>query len=124
MTGNELKLFSILNQPQSLSDYYIFPQLHLSTLLQVKDGVADMQGKFAWINKLYVDFAIFNKDPLEPKLIIELNDQTHEWNSRKARDEFVRQALAETNIQFLEIKTVELTKPVELLSKIKSLLSP
>jgi hypothetical protein len=122
LTGNELKLFSILTQSQLFSDYYIFPQLHLSTLLKVKGDARDMQGKFDWINKLNIDFAVFSKDPLEPALIIELNDQTHDWGSRKARDEFVRKALVETNIEFMEVAVVELTKPTELISKIESAL--
>lgn len=107
LTGNELKLFSILENNEALKDYYVFPQLHLSTILEVKDDTNDLAGKFDWLNKLFVDFVIFDKD-MNPRLIIELNDSTHSWKSRKARDEFVRKALTENNFNFIELRTTDL----------------
>lgn len=50
---------------------------------------------------------IFDKE-MNPKLIIELNDSTHSWKSRKARDEFVRKALTENNFNFIELRTTDL----------------
>jgi hypothetical protein len=117
LTGNELKLFSILRDNSTLNDFYIFPQLHLSTILEVKDDTNDLAGKFDWLNKLFVDFVIFDKE-MNPKLVIELNDSTHTWKSRKARDEFVRKALTENNIPLIEFKTNDLVNPINVANKI------
>ena len=122
LTGNERKLCSLLKDSPELRNFHIFPQLHLSTILEVKDEANDLAGKFDWINKLYVDFVIFDKE-MNPLLVIELNDSTHLWNSRKSRDEFVRKALEENNFQFLELRTIDLTNPNKLREKMVVFLS-
>lgn len=123
LTGGEKKLFSLLQSSALLSNYYIFPQLHLSTLLEVKDDAKDMQGKFEWLNKLYVDFIIFDKEKIEPVLVIGLNDQTHQWGSRKARDEFVRKALDENGIPLITIKTNDIADFAKIEDKIAEVLA-
>lgn len=106
LTKNEKDLFLLLHSLEELQNFYIFPQLHLSTLLQVKDEARDMMGKFEYINKLFVDFVIFDKN-LNPVVVIELNDQSHLWNSRKSRDQFVVKALEDSNIPLLTINTID-----------------
>lgn len=102
LTQVEQELFNSLNSLQILQSYHIFPQLHLSTLLQVKPDAKDLMGKFEYINKLFVDFVIFDKN-LNPVVVIELNDRTHLWNSRKSRDEFVAQTLQSSGIPLLTL---------------------
>ena len=108
LTLNEKELFLILQDLTANSNYLVFPQLHLSTLLQVKEESNDLTGKFEWLNKLFVDFVIFDKQNLQPLLVIELNDSTHLWNNRKARDQFVKKSLKDNNIPFLAIETQSL----------------
>lgn len=108
LTLDEKELFLILQNLTVNSNYLVFPQLHLSTLLQVKDESNDLTGKFEWLNKLFVDFVIFDKQDLQPKLVIELNDKTHLWDNRKARDQFVKKTLEENHIPFLAIETESL----------------
>lgn len=104
LTQNEQRLFLLLKSLSVLQNYYIFPQLHLSTLLQVKNEAKDMMGKFEYINKLFVDFVIFDKN-LNPVVVIELNDLSHNWSSRRSRDQFVTKALEENNIPLLTLTT-------------------
>lgn len=122
LTGSEKKLFLLLQNSDLLKNYYIFPQLHLSTLLRVKDDARDIQGKFEWLNKLYVDFVIFDREKIEPAIVIELNDQTHQWNSRKARDEFVKKALDENGIPLIVIQTNDLADFDQIESRIEKIL--
>lgn len=103
LTILEKKLFILLQEYVVDKEILIFPQLHLSTLLEVKEDNNDLVGKFNWINKLYVDFVLFDKNTIQPLLVIELNDSTHFWNTRKARDEFVKKALNSNNINLLTI---------------------
>lgn len=104
LTLDEKELFLIL-QDLTAGNYLVFPQLHLSTLLQVKEESKDLSGKFEWLNKLFVDFVIFDKQTIQPRLVIELNDKTHLWGNRKARDQFVKKSLEDNNIPFLAIET-------------------
>ena len=108
LTLDEKELFLILQNLTVNSNYLVFPQLHLSTLLQVKEESNDLAGKFEWLNKLFVDFVLFDKKDLQPRLVIELNDSTHLWGNRKARDQFVKKSLEENNIPFLVIETESL----------------
>jgi len=68
LTLDEKKLFLILQNLNLNSNYLVFPQLHLSTLLQVKEEFNDLAGKFEWLNKLFVDFVIFDKQDVQPIL--------------------------------------------------------
>lgn len=114
LSDPELKLFNLLNSLNFNNEFYIFPQLHLSTLLMVKNEAIDMKGKFDWLNSLYVDFVLFDKKSMEAKLVIELNDKTHFWNNRKARDEFVEKSLTENGIPFLKLSFFDLDHPNEI----------
>ena len=100
---SERSFYKILDSlvPQN---YYIFPQVSLNSLLKV-----DKQGKEYWqyINKIKqksVDFVIVAKDNFDPKLVIELDDFFHNYQSRIERDEFVNEALNEAEIKYLRIK--------------------
>ncbi|NMB57521.1 DUF2726 domain-containing protein [Candidatus Beckwithbacteria bacterium] len=103
LTPNEKHVFEKLQELECLKNLYIFSQLHLSTFLGVKEEANDLRGKFDWINKLFVDFVIFDNSFTKPLLVIELNDSTHKWSNRKARDEFIRSALDNNNIKMLTI---------------------
>jgi hypothetical protein len=122
LTAPERELFLLLQKCINSDQHLIFPQLHLSTLLVVKDETADLQGKFDWLNRLFVDFVIFKKDSIEPALVIELNDSTHFWNNRKARDQFVKKALEDNGIKLLTIETNQLNDKAKLEAVIKNAL--
>jgi hypothetical protein len=120
LSGAEKVLYTILSNDEDLSRYLIIPQLHLCTMLSVKDDTYDLIGKFDWLNRLYTDFFLFDKDKMEPILAIELNDSTHKWNGRKSRDEFVKKALEENGIPLVVIVTDELPNHEKVLQKIKA----
>lgn len=123
LTSSEKELFKILQSSEIEDAYFIFPQLHLSTLLEVKDDLIDLRGRFDWLNKLYVDFVLFDRRNLEPRLVIELNDSTHKWKSRRTRDEFVKTALQKNNIPLLELETESLSKTDEVVKAVQNSIS-
>ncbi len=122
LTSPEKILFEILRDIAIDKNFYVFPQLQLSKMLYVQDDVNDIREKFDWINKLSIDFVIFNAS-LEPLLAIELNDKTHAWINRKARDQFVIKSLEENNIPFLTIATDLLNNKEQVVAEILSQLS-
>jgi hypothetical protein len=122
MTNAEKKLFSILSELASLKDHHIFPQVAVSSLVAVKDDANDILGKFDWVSKYCVDFVICDKTNILPLLVIELNDSSHKFNFRKARDEFLSTALANANIKLLFLDVKDLPNPEKIDSKIKNLI--
>lgn len=125
LTPNEKKLYSILNLVPDFKErgIIVVPQVHLSSLLETKDDMKDLQGKFDAIHRLYVDFVLFNSN-FEPLLVIELNDRTHLWNNRKARDEFVTMALEQVGIPLLAVKTNDMPNVQLLEEKIFEKIQP
>lgn len=118
LTFSEKALYKILEEYVKDKNILIFPQLHLSSFLEINEDNNDLLGKFNWINKLSVDFALFDKQSIQPLLIIELNDPTHFWNSRKTRDEFVSNALKANDIQLLTFKNDDIIRKDLLFSQL------
>ena len=114
LTNNEKRLFSVLQKICQDQKLILVPQPHLSTFLQVKDNGKDLLGKFEWLNKYFVDYAIFNYHLDRPLLIIELNDRTHLWNHRRARDEFVSHVLRQNHIPLLTLLNTDILQPKRL----------
>lgn len=102
-TPTEKHFLENLKKLSALRNLEIFPQVHLSTFMQVKDDVYDIGGKFDIVNKLFVDFAVFDHSYTNPLLVIELNDRSHTFTSRIRRDEFVNRALESVNIPILSV---------------------
>lgn len=106
LTTSEMIFFRVILQ--IINDrYFIFPQIHLASILQIKKGEFDRKNWKRYFNKLIqksFDFVIFKRDTLEPLLVIELDDSTHSQFQRVKRDLFVDQALRAAQIPILHIK--------------------
>jgi len=85
-------------------EYYIFPQVHLASILGVKSGTGNWQGLMNKINKKSVDFVIFDKQYIQPLLAIELDDSSHNFSRRRERDRFVDEVLKGTNLAILHVR--------------------
>ncbi len=102
MTRPEGQFFNILKELLE-DNYYIFTQVHLSTILDHKVRGQNWRGAFSHINSKSVDYVISDKF-FRPLLVIELDDISHERKDRKKRDEIVENILENTGIPFLRIK--------------------
>lgn len=96
MTEAEQKMFKKLEQEYG-NQYYIFPQINLDKLIEVTDE-KNFYHYFNQINRRSVDFVLADKQTLETKQLIELDDSTHLQQKRKQRDQFVNQLLSKLNI--------------------------
>ena len=85
MTAAEERCFRILDETFS-QKFYIFPQVHLSKLLDHKVKGQKYYGAFLHINSKSVDFVLCRKTNLEPVCAVELDDYTHNYKNRKERD--------------------------------------
>lgn len=101
--------------------YRIFPQVHLSSILDNKIVGQNWNGAFRHINQKSVDFVLCDKEYISPKLVIELDDKTHERQNRKDRDSEVERILTDVGLPFLRLKNSGSFNPEELLNEINSI---
>lgn len=67
--------------------YYIFPQVHLSAVLDHKVPNGQYwKAAFKHVNSKSVDYVLCDKSSLSPIVAIELDDWSHGRNDRKERD--------------------------------------
>jgi len=108
MSPNENKLFTVLTSLPSLNNFQIFPQVPYSAIINVDPELYDLEGHFYIINSYRSDFVICDKENSTPLVVIELNDASHFYSHRKARDRFVQSALRTAKIPFVILKTKDL----------------
>jgi very-short-patch-repair endonuclease len=87
--------------------YYIFPQIHLPSLVDHKIVGQNWYGAFRHIDEKSVDFVICDKQYIKPLLAIELDDQTHETEKIRMRDIEVEAILSNAGLPLLRIKNHE-----------------
>ena len=100
MSRAEHEFFNILVEVIG-NQYYVFPQIHLSTILDNKIVGQNWRGAFRHIDEKSVDFVICDKAYIKPILAIELDDKTHEREDRKGRDGEVERILNESGLVLL-----------------------
>lgn len=106
MRADERKLFDVLTKLYSDS-YYVFPQVKLTSLLDVKEKVKDHDNVYRTLEYKSVDFALFNRANLSPVLAIELNGKSHFQFNRINRDKKVESVLTKAGIKFFSIPVSE-----------------
>jgi len=106
MRADERKLFDVLMKLYS-NLYYVFPQVKLTSLLDVKEKVKDHDNVYRTLEYKSVDFALFDRTNLSPVLAIELNGKSHFQFNRINRDKKVESVLTKAGIRFLSIQVME-----------------
>ncbi len=104
-------------------DYYIFAQVHVPTIVDSKVVGQNWRGAFRHINEKSVDFVLCDKAYISPKLVIELDDRTHERIDRVERDKEVERILKDAGLPLLRLENNGKFNTDELAQKITSLLS-
>lgn len=85
MSRAEHEFFDILIYAVA-DKYYVFPQIHLPTILDNKVVGQNWKGAFRHIDEKSVDFVVCDKAYIKPLLAIELDDRSHERRDRQNRD--------------------------------------
>ncbi|MBQ7903499.1 MAG: DUF2726 domain-containing protein [Oscillospiraceae bacterium] len=98
LTKNEISYYNVIKKviPEN---YLVFPQINLASFIERTDD-----SRFH--NELFrnVDFLITD-DSYRPKVVIEINDQSHLTTERKKRDEKVRKICEEAGIPIIKLWT-------------------
>ncbi|MDY0097532.1 MAG: DUF2726 domain-containing protein [Candidatus Dojkabacteria bacterium] len=83
--------------------FYIFPQIHLPSLINHKIPGQNWKGALSHIDRKSVDYVICDKTNLKPLLVIELDDSSHQAEDRVKRDTEVERILNEAGVPLLRI---------------------
>lgn len=102
------------------NEYHIFPQVHLSSIVDNKVTGQNWKGAFKHISQKSVDFVLCDKAYISPKLAIELDDKTHERPDRIERDSEVERILKDAGLPLLRLENNGGFNPQELAEKIRS----
>jgi len=100
MTDAEANFFSILTEVVE-NKYYIFPQIHLPSILNHKIVRQNWYGAYRHIDEKSVDFVLCNRNNLEPVLAIELDDNSHLRDDRIQRDIEVDRVLSHAKLPLI-----------------------
>ncbi|MBP6929451.1 MAG: DUF2726 domain-containing protein [Candidatus Moranbacteria bacterium] len=103
MTSAEREFFGVLKSAIG-EKYQIFAQVHLPTILDCKINGQNWHGAFRHIDEKSVDFVLCDSISLKPLLAIELDDKSHDEESRQLRDEEVERIFKEANLPLLRFE--------------------
>lgn len=120
MTKTEEEFFFLLSD--AVADrYYVFPQIHLSALLDHRVSGQNPTYAFRHINQKSVDYVLCDKTTLRPVYAIELDDYTHRLHKdRFDRDMEVERIFAAANVLLVRFKSnVKFTRE-DIIAKLSS----
>ncbi len=105
LSDSEKEFFKFLNELEIIkNNYYIFPQLTLDKLLYIPKEFTNKWIYINEINRKFVDFTLFDKKTLLPKIVIELNGDPHVIDKKVLdRDKFIKTIFDKVGIKVLSI---------------------
>ncbi len=117
MSHSEREFFIMLTELIG-ANYWVFPQIHLPSIVGHKIKGQSWFGAFRHISEKSVDFTLCDKKSLQLAMVIELDDPSHERVDRIERDKEVERILESAKLPLLRVKTEEIINREELLRKI------
>ena len=108
MSKTEAEFFKKLNLVAG-ERYFVFPQVHLSALLDHHVSGQDWGIAFRHINGKSVDFVLCDKETLQPVYALELDDDTHSRRDRVDRDAEVERIFSQARLPLVRFKSVDVS---------------
>lgn len=102
LTRREYAFFKALQPLAQKYNLMICPKIRLADLVSVPQGTKEAKW-FNYIKAKHVDFTLCDMD-LNVKLIIELDDSTHDRPDRQTRDNFVDRVFQQINVKLLHVR--------------------
>jgi len=103
LTAAERDFFAMLQQAAP-ARHQIFAQVRLANLVQVKQWARRDKSHWWRIQAKCVDFVLIDSATFSPRLVVELDDASHNRADRQARDAFVDDVLAAAGIPILHVR--------------------
>lgn len=105
-TYNEKDAYYKLKEITDSMGLYLFAKVRLFDLVEPKRDIEKRQGHIFKIQAKHVDFVICD-EKLVARAIIELDDNSHDSQERKDRDDFVNTVLYNCGYKILHIKAID-----------------
>jgi hypothetical protein len=90
--------------------YYVFPQVHLSSLLDHHIVGQDWRYAFSHVNGKSVDFVLCDRQTLQPIYAIELDDYTHDKKDRQVRDREVERIFKDIHMPLVRFSNKDVSE--------------
>jgi hypothetical protein len=103
LTQAEREFFAVLRHAAP-PGWYVFPQVRLANLVQLKKGTRNWKPHFSRVAQKCVDFVLCDGVDIEPRLVVELDDASHNRPDRQNRDAFVDAALRAAGLPILHVR--------------------
>ena len=86
--------------------YRVLGKVRLADIIKTKSGLGpqDRRTAFNQIQSKHVDFVLCDPSDLSVKLVVELDDFSHDAEDRQSRDKFVDKALDSAGIKVVRVK--------------------
>lgn len=111
------KILSILSR-----DYHLIAQVSLLSIICKKNLDGTKTRILGELNRI-IDFGIFDND-YKIKLLIEIDDKTHERKDRQIRDNHVRQILKKLNVSLISFKPEDINNSNLIIECLKKYVKP
>jgi hypothetical protein len=103
MTRNEREVYKNLEKITK-NKYYIFPQIHISEIIDHKIEGQNWKAALSKIQRKSVDYVLCDKETLGIVYVVELDDRTHEREDRVERDIEVEKIFTNAGVKLVRIK--------------------
>jgi hypothetical protein len=103
LTRAERDFFDVL-RAAAPEGWYVFPQVRLANLVLLKKGTRNWKPHFSRVAQKCVDFVLCDAAEVSPRLVVELDDASHDRSDRQARDAFVDAALHSAGLPVLHVR--------------------
>lgn len=125
MTPTEIKYYDNLCDALDRAglEVSVWPQVNVSAIIEAKGSDNKQKARaFNRICRKSVDYVIANKETQATLVCIELDDYTHNWNSRQERDDFINTIFEEVGIPLFRIKVEKHYDFYEIVSTVKRMM--
>lgn len=93
------------------NQYFIFPQVNYSHLIRPKKAYWTEERRHrSRIDRKSADFVFCDKQTVVPKLIIELDGPTHNFQGKQRRDEFIDELTKVVDLPILHLRVGDLDR--------------
>lgn len=103
LTHAEGQFFSVL-RAAAPEGWPVFAQVRLASLIRPRDGAPSWRAHYGRVAQKCVDFVLCDPADFSPRLVVELDDSSHDRPSRQDRDEFVDAALRAAGLPILHVR--------------------
>lgn len=108
LTNHEVQFYNILKEIAEENNLTILSKVRLADLIGVKNGLPSRRWGmyFGKIKAKHIDFIIADKVRLNPLLLIEVDDNSHNKPDRQERDYFVDKACTDAGYNIMHTRSI------------------